>query len=225
MRRRVIFAARIVRYFLTFAASLQIFVRAEVIDRDNVPPGGPVIIAANHRSIFDPIALFGALKKRRNVAFMAAAGLFKVPVLGSILRWFGAIPVARGTDAAIQASDTGITLLRVGAAVAAFIEGRISKTGELLEPKKGVAYMAFATGAPVVPAAIVGTERVKRPGTPLWRWSFTKRYVIVFGPKIAVPELDHEPDASDRSAYTALVMAEIAALVTDAERHLVSAAQ
>jgi 1-acyl-sn-glycerol-3-phosphate acyltransferase len=153
---------------------------------------------------------------------MAAAGLFNVPVLGSILRWFGAIPVARGTEAAIQASNTGITFLRLGAAVAAFIEGKISKTGELLEPKKGIAYMAFATGAPVVPTAIVGTERVKRPGAPLWRWGFTKRYVISFGPKIAVPEFDHEPNAGDRSAYTALVMAEIAALVAGAERHLTS---
>ena len=123
-RRRVMKVCFVLRLMLTFAAITHIFARPTVIGRpDNIPTEGQVIFFCNHRSLFDVIAVFGALKTRRDIAFLATAGLFVWP-FGTILRWMGHIPVFRGTAAAIEATDTGVIYLRVGAAVVIFIEGK-----------------------------------------------------------------------------------------------------
>lgn len=221
MRRRVMVACWIIRCFLTLAACLQIFVRARIIGRENVPDYGPVIVTGNHPTIFDPIAVFGALKKRRDVAFMTAAGFFKFWPFGVFLRWLGHIPVARGTDAAIQASETGIWMLGAGACVVVFYEGRTDGGRELLPPKKGVAYMVDKSGAPVVPFAVVGTERVKPPGTGFWRWNFMRRYCIIFGQPIQRPM--RQPGQSDtvyRDVITQMYVDRVKDLVTRGRREL-----
>jgi 1-acyl-sn-glycerol-3-phosphate acyltransferase len=220
LRKRVTRTIRVCRWILTALASVGLFVRPRVIGRENIPKQGAVIFASNHRSVFDPIALFGALKRRRDIAFMAKAELFKFWPARALLGWLGTIPVRRGTTAAVEASEAGVAVLRAGGAVAAFIEGKVSTTGELLRAKSGVAYMALETGADVVPVAMVGTENVKRPSWPWWRWGFMKRYVIVIGKPIPAPKLDHEPTKQDREAHTTLIMQDIAALITRANPEL-----
>ena len=220
LRKRVKLTIRVFRWILTALASIGLFVRPRVIGRENIPKQGAVIFASNHRSTFDPIALFGALKTRRDVAFMAMAELFKLRPVRLLLVWLGTIPVHRQTAAAPEASDAGITVLRAGGAVAAFIEGKISETGELLKAKGGVAYMALATGADVVPIAMVGTENVKRLDWPWWRWGYMVRYIIAIGEPIPAPKLDHEPTPLDREAHTAQIMQAIAALIARSTQEL-----
>jgi 1-acyl-sn-glycerol-3-phosphate acyltransferase len=220
LRKRVTRTIRVFRWILTALASVGLFVRPRVIGRENIPKQGAVIFASNHRSVFDPIALFGALKTRRDIAFMAKAELFKFWLSRALLGWLGTIAVARDTAEAIKSSEEGITVLLAGGAVANFIEGGVSATGELRSPKSGVAYMALATGADVVPVAMVGTENVKRPGWSWWRWGFRKRYVIIFGKPIPAPVLDREPTKQDREVQTTRIMHDIAALITRANQEL-----
>lgn len=220
VRRRVRAANIILRQLLATAAMTRIFVRSTVVGRENLKGEGRKVVASSHLSTFDPIALFGLITKyRRDVTFLAMAELFKNPLAGVVLKWFGIIPVYRGTQAAVQASEMGINALRHDGAVAAYIEGKISKSGDLLPPKNGVAYMALQTGAPVIPVAVAGTQNVKRLGTPWWKWGWRKRYVIVVGEAIWPPVLD-KATGEQRNAFTDQVMDAIAQLKQHADEIL-----
>jgi 1-acyl-sn-glycerol-3-phosphate acyltransferase len=195
-------------------------VRSTVVGRENLQGSGRKIVTSNHRSTFDPIPLFALIVQyRRDVTFLAMAELFRNPVMRAILEWFGIIPVKRGTQAAVQASEMGIAALRAGGVTVAFIEGKISTTGSLLPPKSGVAYMAIQTGAPVIPVAMVGTENVKRVDTAWWKWGWRARYVIVIGEAIHPPVLI-DPTSRQRQVFTDKVMASIAQLQQRAEEIL-----
>lgn len=208
----------ILRLLLATAASTRIFVRSTVVGRENLRGPGRKIVASSHLSVFDPIPLFALITQyRRDVTFLAMAELFKVPVLRTVLEWFGIIPVDRGTAAAVQASAMGVTALEDDGVVAAYIEGKISTTGDLLPPKKGVAYMALRTGAPVIPVAVAGTQNVKQLDTKWWKWGWRQHYVIVIGEPIQPPTKD---DPTYRDAFTAQIMASIAQLKKQAEEIL-----
>lgn len=222
LRRRVRFANKVLRVALVSAAWTRIFVRPRVIGRENFAQGGRLIIASHHRSEFDPIGLFAPIVKfRSDIAFMAMAELFKNALMRRILEWFGTIPVHRGTERALESTAQAIEVLEVDGAVAVYIEGKIIRSPGRGEPKGGVAYMAFATGAPVIPVTVVRTEDIKPPGSKWWQWGWGKRYVIAIGEPISVP-----PGASigspkaDRDAFTGKVMAAIDLLTEEAERHL-----
>lgn len=219
-RRRVRVVNWILRILLATAASTHIFVRSTVIGRENLAGPGRKVVASSHRSTFDPVPLFALITKyRRDVTFLAMAELFKVPVLRSVLKWFGIIPVNRGTQAAVQASEMGVIALEDDGVVAAYIEGRISTTGELLPAKKGVAYMAIRTGAPVIPVAVAGTQNVKRVDAPWWQWGWRQHYVIVIGEPIQPPTVD---SSSHRNAFTDQIMQAIAQLKRQADSTLAS---
>ncbi|HSW78088.1 MAG TPA: lysophospholipid acyltransferase family protein [Candidatus Chromulinivoraceae bacterium] len=205
-------ANRIIRLLLVCAAKTRLFVRPTVIGRENLSSSGGVVIASNHLSTFDPIGLFAPIVKfRPDVTFLAMAELFRSPIAGRILQWFGIIPVHRGTDTAVEASRVGVAVLTAGGAVAAFIEGKISRTGELLPPKNGVAYMASEAGVPVIPVAMVGTNRVKRPGTGWWHWGWRRRYTIVIGKPMTPPQC--LSTKQQRDAFSEEVMEAIRSLI------------
>jgi 1-acyl-sn-glycerol-3-phosphate acyltransferase len=125
---------------------------------EHVPRTGPAVVASNHPSYLDPIVL--SLQLPRSIRFMAYKGLFKIPVLASILRFFGAFPVdirpGHGREAYAQAKE----LVEAGEVVGIFPEGRRSRTG-WMEPalREGAARLAWETGAPLVPATITGAFR------------------------------------------------------------------
>jgi 1-acyl-sn-glycerol-3-phosphate acyltransferase len=222
LRKRVKLANKVLRAVLVCAAWSRIFVRPRVIGRRNFAQEGALIVASSHRSTFDPIGLFAPIVKfRPDVAFLAMAELFKNPLLRHLLEWFGIIPVYRGTERAIESAQRGIEVLGAGGVVAAFIEGKIIREDGFGKPKGGVAYMAFATGAPVVPVAVVRTERVKRPGSKWWQWGWGTRYSIAIGEPISVPEgASADSSKADRDAFTTKVMAAIERLAADATVHL-----
>ncbi|KUK36744.1 MAG: 1-acyl-sn-glycerol-3-phosphate acyltransferase PlsC [Thermacetogenium phaeum] len=131
--------------------------RWEIEGLQNVPEKGPVLIIANHISNWDPIVVGSALK--RQVHFMAKKELFKIPVLSLIIKALGAFPVDRQRvdRAAIRRA---LELLENGKVVCIFPEGTRSKSGELLAPNSGAAYLALKSGAPVCPVALLGTDRI-----------------------------------------------------------------
>lgn len=129
-------------------------VKAEGLD--NLPHSGGVILCANHRSFWDPV-LMGCFVNRK-VRFMAKEELFKVPVLGTLIRLLGAFPVKRGKGD-IESIKTAVMLLNEGNVLGIFPEGTRVRKGGKSDAKAGVALIAVKSGVPIVPMAISGSYR------------------------------------------------------------------
>lgn len=132
---------------------------------------GPLIVAANHSSLIDPGVVLAALSRvgvRRPVV-IAAAGLWRVPVLGRRLRAEGHIPVQRGGPRAADALAAAEAALAEGRVVVIYPEGglprRLDSADE--QPRRfrsGLARLALSSGAPVVPLGQAGARRVTSGG-------------------------------------------------------------
>jgi 1-acyl-sn-glycerol-3-phosphate acyltransferase len=161
--------------------------RIRVEGAEHLPAHGPVILASNHRSNVDPVLLAAAVG--RPVAFMAKAELFVWP-LGWILRWIGQFPVQRGGIDREALRRTSAVLAR-GGVLGLFPEGTRGD-GSFASVHPGLAYILLRERCPVLPVAILGTERVRRR----FGWlPFASPVRIVIGPPIDLPA-----SAADRSA-------------------------
>lgn len=126
---------------------------------ESIDPEGPCIFVANHQSSLDiPICLATLPGK---VRMLAKHSLFRIPVFGWALRREGFVPVHRRVgDKARLSLGPAEEALKHGARVFVFPEGTRSRTGEVGTFKSGAFRLALATGVPVVPVTIIGTERV-----------------------------------------------------------------
>ena len=148
---------RVAGFFARFAFLRLVRCRWRHFDR--IPAEG-VIIASNHLSSADPAMVASALYPR-SPRYMAKLELFqKRPVIGYLFALSGAFPVRRGS-ADRSALREAERLLAQGAVVGMFPEGHRSDTGALMHAHPGTALIALRTGAPVVPIAIVGSERMR----------------------------------------------------------------
>ncbi|WP_063774144.1 lysophospholipid acyltransferase family protein [Streptacidiphilus rugosus] len=147
-----------------------------VLGRFRVGPGrlpqGPCIVAVNHSSLIDPGVVLAALGRmgERQPVVLATAGLWRIPVLGRVLRAEGHIPVHRGTAQAAAALEAAERELRRGRVVVIYPEGRIpprpdSADATPQEFRSGLARLALATGAPVVPLGQAGSRRITSGST------------------------------------------------------------
>jgi 1-acyl-sn-glycerol-3-phosphate acyltransferase len=147
---------------------------------ENLPEGG-FVLAANHTSNFDPWPLALPLFPGRQVRFMAKSELFN-PILKPILVGGGAFPVRRG-EADVDAIRRAVELVEDGQIVVMFPEGTRRKKGlrKKYEARAhtGTARIALTANAPLVPAAIKGTDRLTRLG-PLR---------VAYGPPIPLDDL------------------------------------
>jgi 1-acyl-sn-glycerol-3-phosphate acyltransferase len=139
--------------------------RLRVRGLEHLPEGG-FVLAANHTSNFDPWPLGLPLLPHRQLRFMAKSELFN-PVLAPLLRAAGAFKVRRG-EGDMDAMRTAAELAREGEIVVMFPEGTRRKKGlrkkHEARPHTGAARIALAAGVPLVPAAIIGTDRLSRLG-------------------------------------------------------------
>jgi 1-acyl-sn-glycerol-3-phosphate acyltransferase len=126
--------------------------------QDKIPAEGPAVVAANHSSYLDPVLL--SLEIERPIHFMAWDALFKVPILGYLIRVLGAFPVDVSAGKGRQAYEKAKALVEAGEIVGIFPEGKRSHAG-WMEPslREGAARLALETGAPLVPATIAGAFR------------------------------------------------------------------
>ncbi|WP_328474067.1 1-acyl-sn-glycerol-3-phosphate acyltransferase [Actinoplanes sp. NBC_00393] len=185
--------------------------------------GGPVILAANHVSPFDPLVMVAASHKAGlTPRIMATGGVFDAPVLGWIMRRCGHLRVDRNTVHAANALETAGKALTENAMVLVYPEGRIG-----LDPwmwpergKTGVARMADISGAPVVPVAQWGAHAVlpyeapKRMARPLLRALLRRPVVQVnFGVEVDLSGVSGSAGARAMQA-TRLIMEGIDAALT-----------
>ena len=138
---------------------LMLLFRLQRIGREHIPSDGGVILAPNHRSFLDPWVVGVCL--RRPVYFVAKRELFEKRWMGWFLNALGAFPIRRG-ESDDDAMETARVLVERGEAIMIFPEGTRIRRGSLGEPKRGVGRLALETGAPVVPIAVHGTERIRR---------------------------------------------------------------
>jgi len=126
-------------------------------------PDGPFVVAANHFSHLDPVAVGLALD--RPVRYLAVDELFgNSRFFDTLLLWFGTIPMSR-TRAPFGALRLAIAELESGGSVGVFPEGvRVWRWGEL-EPKRGAAWLAARMDVPLVPVAIAGSDEAMGRGT------------------------------------------------------------
>jgi 1-acyl-sn-glycerol-3-phosphate acyltransferase len=153
--------------------------RLRVSGASHVPANGPVILAANHRSMLDVPLLVVAFP--RPITFMAKRDLFGDRFRAWFFHGFGGFPVEPGTtDGA--ALRTGLAVLGGGQVLGMFAEGTRSRRRPMGPFLHGVAWLALRSGAPVVPCAITGTEPPAERG---WlRWLRPRRVRIAFGAPI-----------------------------------------
>lgn len=147
--------------------------RPVVTGRENIPRRGGALLASNHLSMTD--SLFLPVLTRRRVSFLAKAEYFtgrglKGRAKAAFVRWTGLIPLDRqDADAAAQSLDEGARAVRRGRLLGVYPEGTRSPDGRLYRGKTGTARMAIDTGVPVVPVAMVGTDRVQPIGSVIPR--------------------------------------------------------
>ncbi|HEY4624663.1 MAG TPA: lysophospholipid acyltransferase family protein [Blastococcus sp.] len=176
-----------------------LFFRPHVVGRENVPATGAFIIASNHLSFIDSMAI--PLMAPRRVGYLAKAEYFTGSGLrGRLTRtWFtalGALPVERQTHRAAQeALDTAMTVLRSGGGFGIYPEGTRSRDGKLARGKTGVAWLALTADCPVVPVGLTGTDRIQPVGARWWR---PHRFTVVFGKPLTFPE--HRGEAGSNRA-------------------------
>jgi len=131
--------------------------KGHLIGRENIPQENSFIMVSNHGSLLDPPLLGHAL--RRNISFMAKAELFKIPLLGFIIKACGAYPVKRGIVDK-NTIKTACKKLSNDNCIGIFIDGTRQKNGRVNKPKQGAALLAFKNQKLLLPVAIVNSHRL-----------------------------------------------------------------
>lgn len=166
--------------------------RPVIEGREHIPLTGPVILAANHVSVLDSFVI--PLISPRPVAFLAKAEYFRQPGLKgwltrTVLTGTDAIAVERGDHRSAAASlEVALEALAQGRAFGIHPEGSRSRDGRIYRGRTGVAWLALASGAPVIPVAVIGTAKIQpvgarlpRPGRITMRFGAPMRFTAEAG--------------------------------------------
>jgi 1-acyl-sn-glycerol-3-phosphate acyltransferase len=161
---------------------LQILFRPWVKGAKNVPNAGGAILASNHLSFSDSIFL--PLKVRRPVTFLAKSDYFTGKgVKGALIRWFfkatGQLPIDRsGGKASEDSLNTGLGVLERGLLLGIYPEGTRSPDAKLYRGRTGIARMVLEAKVPVIPVAMIDTEKVQPIGS---KYPKIRRVGVVIG--------------------------------------------
>jgi 1-acyl-sn-glycerol-3-phosphate acyltransferase len=162
--------------------------------------GGGIIVAANHLSWFDPIALSHVLWcADRPPRFLAKEPLFRVPVIGRIIAGAGQIPVYRESKEAVGAVRDAIAAVNAGECVVVYPEGTMTKDPDLwlMGLKTGAARIALATKRPLIPVAQWGPQEVMPAYVKKFRLFPRKTMIIRVGPAVELSDLYDRPLDAD----------------------------
>lgn len=156
--------------------------RPWVTGADNIPKSGAVILASNHLSFVDSVFLPICID--RDMVFLAKSEYFTTKgIKGWATKWFmkgtGMLPIDRSGGKASEASlNTGLRVLAEGRVLGIYPEGTRSPDGKLYRGRTGIARMVLESGVPVVPVAMIDTEKVMPIGA---KWPKMRRPGIIIG--------------------------------------------
>ncbi len=172
--------------------------RIEVIGKENIPKEQGVLLCSNHIHNFDPIVV--GISAPRPIYFMAKEEIFRVPVLGSIVRKCNAFPVKRGMSDR-EALRKGMSVLKEGHVLGLFPEGTRSKNGELGKGLAGAGFFALRTNCVVSPCAVIGPYKALH------------KMKVVFGKPIDMEKMRASKASPEQ--VTELIMSEIHKLINE----------
>lgn len=187
--------------------------RPEITGLENVPESGGFIVASNHLSFLDSVLIQGIFP--RPVSFIAKSEYFtQAGIRGRCMKLFfesfGSVPVEREKQSgAVEALFDLRELISAGYGVGIYPEGTRSRDGRLYRGKNGVGWLAVATGAPVVPVGLVGTQRLQAPDKTLIR---PAKFRMHIGEVLQFPQLGEKHPMPVRRKATAEIMDRIAEL-------------
>ncbi len=191
---------------ILFRAVFGILFRPKIIGRENLPAAGGFILSANHVINWDPPVLATFIE--REVCYMAKEELFKNPVFAAAIRALHVFPVKRGA-ADKNAIKNAVKVLKGGGCLGIFPEGTRSKTGKIGKAESGVSLIAAMTKAPIIPAAIINTEKIFSAEVKF------PRLAVIFGKPITFS--GNSKDKDELSNFAQEIMNEIAKLKVSGE--------
>ena len=180
--------------------------RWQVKGRENVPSQGPLLVVVNHLNLADPPIVGVSL--HRKAIFMAKEELFRSRFVGYFVGGFGAFPVHRG-QLDRKALRQAEKVLAEGLALVIFPEATRSKNAQLQHAFPGSALVALRSGAPILPVAITGTERIKGA---IW-WLRRPQLTVNIGHTFYLPPVNGKLTKTELSELTNFIMGRIAELL------------
>jgi 1-acyl-sn-glycerol-3-phosphate acyltransferase len=188
-------------------------------DQERIPQSGGFILAANHVSYVDPMALgLYVLDAGRVPKYLAKASLFEKPLIKHVFIGAKQIPVYRGTADASNALSAAVDAVQAGECVLIYPEGSATRDpdGWPMKARTGVARLALMTGAPVVPVAQWGPQNLWRYKEKFPRPFPRKKVQILAGPPVDLSAYLGEPMTAEvLREVTDLIMARITDLLVD----------
>jgi len=185
---------------------------------DKLPAGG-FIAVPNHCTEIDPLVIGHMLyTNKRAPHFLAKSGLFKVPVVGSVLRATKQIPVERSTAGANRSLQLAQEIVAEGGAIIIYPEGTLTRDPDLwpMKGKTGAARIALATGCPVIPVGQWGAQEVLPPYTKRPHLVPRRNIVMKAGDPVDLADLVALPPSAETTARaTDRIMAAVTAIVAD----------
>ena len=201
------------------APLIALLFKLEIEGAEKLPRDGAYVLAPNHYSEADPLAVALAVwKSGRAPRFMAKESLFKVPVLGWILRITGMVPVARSSSAASArlTLETSATLVEHGRGVIVYPEGTLTREPDLwpMRGKTGAVRLALAGDIPLIPMAHWGVQAVLPRYGKLKLWPLRRPVKVVFGDPVDLQQFrTNQAQPAALVNATDIVMADIAQLL------------
>lgn len=196
----------------------ELIMRFVVVGAEKVPASGAFVLSPNHLTNIDPVIIGLVLwKLGRAPRFLAKASLFRLPIVGAVLRRSGQVPVERG--GAMHGSDplaAGRSIAQQGLAVVVYPEGSLTRDPELwpMRGKHGAVRIALELGIPLIPVAHWGDQRILPPYGGSFHPFPRKTVTVKFGDPIDLSAFAGRPhDPTVLRQATAMLMEAIAALV------------
>lgn len=195
---------RAYRRLFHFLKTVLFFIyRIRHVGRENIQPG-PAVFCANHSSNFDPVLISLAAGIENHLHYMGKAELFRVPILGAVLRSIGSFPVNRGQND-VSAIKNSLTYLKAGEKIAIFPEGTRVRSDEGADAKRGAVRIADQMSVPILPVYVPRNKKIFHT------------YTIVFGKPYLVNPEKKKMTQNDYNTAADELMVKIHALKTAAE--------
>lgn len=187
--------------------------RIEVIGRENVPPYGPYFIVFNHIDTLDAplMVVFWPYQPEG----LTAAENFSNPIIGTLMRMYGAIPLKR-TQYDRDALEKGLAVLKSGSPLVMAPEGTRRRHPGMQLAKPGIAYLALKAQAPIVPVGLTGTEQ----WLPSWKCFRRPHITMTIGQPFSLPAetITRENRQTKLEEYTTIIMKHVAEVLPPAYR-------